>query len=417
MALKVAVIGAGIVGVATALELALQQHQVTVFERRSSVATQGSFALPGLLAACAPLPAGVPGLGASQRPAWLGPLAALRHLPWWWASLRASRPTATAARTPAVLALAHASRRRLGELTQQFNLAYEQQTGGLVLLSQPAQVSAVRQAIAARPDAFPGLALLDADAARALEPGLAASWPLRAAVQLPAAMVGNGRQLAHLLKTQAQKAGALFRFDSPVAAVAAAQRDGSATPAQLLLTTGEALDFDAVVVCAGLGSRGLLRAAGVKLPLLAPWGHAVTAPLGHVDGVTVQGPQAAVLDADTGIVITRLGQRVRVAAVDDFGGPEDALRPRSLTRLYAALEASFPGCAVIHEATNWKGPRPQVPDGAPVLGPAAPGLWLNLGHGAHGWALACGAAQQLALQLSNQPTAFDLQPLGVQRLR
>ena len=410
--MKIAVVGAGIVGVTTAFELAAQQHEVTVFENRGSVATQGSFAQPGLLAACAPLPWGVPGLARRLAP-WLRPQTVLRQLPWFWQHQRAMRPAAQSERALAMQALAHASRKRLGELTQQLNLAYEQQSGGLVLLSRPAQVAAVSRAMKVQAPGYEGLELLDADAARALEPGLAATWPLRAAVRLPSAMVGNGRQLAHLLKAQAHKLGAVFRFDSEVTAI----RPG--LPASVVLAGGETQSFDAVVVCAGLGSRRLLAAAGLKLPLLAPWGHAVTAPLSHLEGLgdSPDAPRAAVVDASNGIVISRLGQRVRVAGAEELGGPANTVGATALKRLYAALEATFPGCAVTRDARHWKGPRPQLPDGAPVIGPAAaPGLWLNTGHGAHGWALACGAAQLLAQQMARQPMAFDVRAFSLQRL-
>jgi D-amino-acid dehydrogenase len=401
--LKIAVVGAGLVGVMTAYELAARQHEVTVFESRGSVATQGSFAQSGLLADLSPLPWGIPGLGRRVAP-WMGPWAALRHLPWFWRHQRAGRSAVQADRAPHVFALAQASRTRLGELTHQLNLAYEQQSGGLVVLSRPAQVLAVTRAIAAQVPGSQGLELLDAEAARALEPGLAARWPLRAAVKLPSAMVGNGRQLAHLLKTQAQQRGAVYRFDTEVAAV----RPG--TPASVVLRSGESQSFDAIVVCAGLGSRALLATAGFRLPLLAPWGHAVTAPLSHIEGLgdSPSAPRAAVIDAVTGIVISRIGQRVRVAGAEEPASHNQAPSPAALRRLHAALEAAFPGCAVTRDAHHWKGPRPQWPDGLPRFGAStAPGLWLNLGHGAHGWALACGAAHALAQQMAQEPVGFE----------
>jgi D-amino-acid dehydrogenase len=59
-----------------------------------------------------------------------------------------------------------------------------------------------------------------------------------------------------------------------------------------------------------------------------------------------------------------------------------------------------------------------LPDGPPVLGPSGvPGVWLNLGHGASGWTLACGSARVLAEQVSGRPAPLDLTGLGIERLR
>jgi glycine/D-amino acid oxidase-like deaminating enzyme len=72
--------------------------------------------------------------------------------------------------------------------------------------------------------------------------------------------------------------------------------------------------------------------------------------------------------------------------------------------MYAALERWFPEAGHGNPAQAWQGTRARLPDDAPVLGPSPwPGLWLNLGHGDQGSALAGGCARLLADGLEGRP--------------
>jgi D-amino-acid dehydrogenase len=89
-----------------------------------------------------------------------------------------------------------------------------------------------------------------------------------------------------------------------------------------------------------------------------------------------------------------------------------------LRTLYRVLNEWFPGSAVLRDAVHWRGARPLLPDGLPLVGASAlPGVWLNLGHGGQGWALACGSAQVLAQALNGREADPALAPLSPQRLR
>ena len=113
------------------------------------------------------------------------------------------------------------------------------------------------------------------------------------------------------------------------------------------------------------------------------------------------------------------GLRGGYAERAQLGGDASALDARTVERLYQVLDDWFPGVAHRGHAQRWKGARPMLPDGLPVVGASgAPGVWLNLGHGASGWTLACGSARLLADVLAGRAPAFDgAAALGIERLR
>lgn len=418
--MRIVIVGAGIVGVTTAYELALDGHDVTVYERRGSVASEGSFANAGLLAPSLVAPLAAPGMrwkllnprrGASGglRP---GGVDVLAQLPWllrWW---RACGARVHAPNRSAMHRLAQLSAARMLELTRSLHLEFEQATGVVTLLRSERELKAAQAGLALLREWGVPHQLVDAARCRELEPGLNEQTALHAAVHLPQDGVGNCRQFAHLLKTEAHRLGARFRFDTAVRGLHAG------TAPAVALDNGVTVPCDAIVVCAGVGARGLLANVGLRLPLAAVYGISITAPLRHLDGLHAPGPRGALVDGRHQVAITRLGQRVRVAGGAQIGGSPTQLAPAALRRLYQVLDDWFPGAVLARDAQHWKGAQPALPDGPPVLGESgAPGVWLNLGHGASGWALACGSARVLAERMAGRDAPLDMAALSVARLR
>ena len=117
------------------------------------------------------------------------------------------------------------------------------------------------------------------------------------------------------------------------------------------------------------------------------------------------------------VAISRLGARVRVAGGAELGGRPERHNKAALATLYKVLNDWFPGAAHMSQAQVWKGARPMLPDGPPVLGASGlPGVWLNLGHGSSGWALACGSARVVADSIDARAPGIDLEGLGISRL-
>ena len=101
----------------------------------------------------------------------------------------------------------------------------------------------------------------------------------------------------------------------------------------------------------------------------------------------------------------------------EIGGSATRHDARALETLYKVLHDWFPGSARLSQAQVWKGARPMLPDGPPVIGRSGiEGVWLNLGHGSSGWALSCGSARLIADSVAGRSPAIDIEGLGVERL-
>ena len=135
-------------------------------------------------------------------------------------------------------------------------------------------------------------------------------------------------------------------------------------------------------------------------------------------------PNSALIDERYQVAITRLGNRVRVAGGAEIGGSAkdgstDSKRSTAFDTLYKVLQDWFPGAAHTTQTSSvqeWRGARPTLPDGPPVIGPSGtPGVWLNLGHGDNGWALSCGSARAIADLIAQRQPEVDVSGMRVER--
>ena len=415
--MKIAVIGAGIIGVTTAFELGRDGHEVTVFERRGAAAEEASFANAGVIAPGYVAPWAAPGMPAKALAQLLRRHASMRfalplgmaELAWMWRWYRACRVDVYRSNRARLQALAFYSRQRLHAITDQLRLAFDRSDGYLVLLRSERDRQLAEPGLQVLRDAGVRFALVDAAQVHRLEPGLNTETRLNGAIQLPEDEVANCRQFALLLKNEAQRLGVQFRFNSTVTAV-------QPSSGVLLSLQGEAQaqGFDAAVMCAGVSSAGLLQPLGRRIPLVAVHGYSISAAIRE----PLHAPRSAVMDEHFKVAITRLGQRVRVAGGAELGGKLADKRPGAVQTLYKVLHDWFPGAASSTQGVQvWKGARPMLPDGPPLVGPSGiPGLWLNLGHGSSGWALACGSSRALADMVLGHAPEIDMSGFALERL-
>lgn len=426
--MRIAVIGAGVVGVTTAWELAADGHRVTVLERRSSVAEETSFANAGVIAPGYVTPWAAPGMPAKVLGGLFAAHSAVRFgagvwrcLPWLRRYLAACARPVHEANRRAMQALARYSRERLETLARRQDIDYEPSRGYLVLLRDEREFARAQAGLQLLRDTGTAARLLDAAACREVEPGLAPETPLRAGIHLPDDGVGNCRLFAQQLRALAQGQGVEFRFGAEVLPLDPAMplqlRWHAAAPQGTAPGPLRQERFDAVVLCAGVPSAALAHPTGLRLPLLPVYGYSLTAPLRETQEHSPPPPQAGLMDERYKVAITRLGRQLRVAGSAELGARADRMNPASQRTLYKVLQDWFPAAADLGRARLWRGGRPMLPDGPPVVGESpVPGLWLNLGHGSSGWALACGSARALADQLGDRTPEIDTRRLSYQRL-
>ncbi len=415
--MKIAVIGAGIVGVCSAYELARQGHAVTVFERHGSVGEETSFANAGVVAPSYVTPWAAPGMPWKVLQHLLGRHAPVR-LGWpsgadlrWMASwLKACRSANYMINRERMQRLAFYSREQLHNTVARERLEFDRSEGYMVLLRSAKDLDLAQKNLDFLRDAGVTHKLLDPQQALAIEPALNPETPLHAAIHLPQDEVGNCRQFALLIKQQAEDMGVRFAFNTTLMPLSrhrplSLQVKGSRTE----------LPFDAVVVSAGIASLPLVQPLGLHLPMIAVHGYSVTAAIrNHLDA-----PRSGLMDERYKVSISRLGQRIRVAGSAEIGGSTQRHHPGALRTLYKVLSDWFPGGAKISDSLQiWKGARPMMPDGPPILGASGiPGVWLNVGHGSSGWALANGSAKVLCDLISGRQPDIDISGLGIDRLR
>jgi D-amino-acid dehydrogenase len=435
---RVAVVGAGIVGVTTAYELLCDGHEVTLFERRSSVGVEASFANAGVQAPGYVTPWAAPGmlrkvlgqLGSRDAAVRIAAIPNPALAAWLWRWWRASALPTYQANRNAMLALAKISLVRTRELAAELSIEHERTRGLLVLLRSEQELAVARPGLKLLTESGVGFHVVDAAVCRRIEPALNEATAIRAGIHLPGADVGNCRQFALALKTELQRRGVELRFNHAVQRITTGATATGVTVNSLALATdakstfaasddgGHAHSerFDAVVVCAAIESRHLLRPLGLKLPLQPVYGYSITLPVRHFEAHPDVGPRAALMDERFKVAISRLGDRVRVAGSAELGGAPGHLSQAPIATLHRVLQDWFPSAARHAKAITWKGARPMLPDGPPAIGTAGvPGVWLNTGHGSSGWALACGGARLLADALAGRAPALDPARFSPQR--
>ncbi|MEM6849626.1 MAG: D-amino acid dehydrogenase [Pseudomonadota bacterium] len=401
---SVAVIGAGITGITTAYELALQGLSVTVFDRNPDAAMETSFANGGQLSASNAevwnkwstifkglkwlLDPGAP-LSMNLMPNW-------HKYSWLGEFLLATRHYER--NTVDTVKLAMAARAHLLRMAADEGIDFDLEKRGIIHLYRDAKSFASAQ----RSNALYNQAGLERFAVSPhelceLEPALPDN--LLGGFFTPSDMTGDIHKLSVGLARACERRGVSFRWRAGVDGVTPGPKP-TVRWTELTSKQSHTDTFDALVVCAGVGSRAIASQLGDRINVYPVKGYSITVNL-HQPEDQAAAPWRSLLDDDAKIVTSRLGAgRFRIAGTAEFSGYNRDIRVGRIEPLKRWCETLFPGINQ-RDVVPWAGLRPMLPNMMPRVGAgAAPGVFYNTGHGHLGWTLSGATANIVAAMVS-----------------
>ena len=406
----VCVLGAGIIGLATAWQLQRAGHQVTVVDRATAGAG-ASGANGAQLSYAYVQPLADPSIWRQLPQLLLAPDSPLRFKlqldprQWAWGLqfLAACRASVSERTTHRLLALAGESRAGFDAWLQATGAQCDHTATGKLVLYEGAQgFAAARRQMALQQRLGSVQAAFSPAECAQVEPALAHFAPrVAGGIHTPGECAADCFKVCQALHDQLVAGGARMLLGTDITRL---QVEGTGDGARVVAveTSQGRIAADAFVVSLGTGSPALVRALGLPLPVYPLKGYSITVPVEDAappGRASHAAPRVSVTDAARKVVFARVGQRLRVAGMVELQGEDRRIDPGRIASLVATARDIFPQGGDYAQAEPWTGLRPATPRGEPVIGvsPGGPqNLVLNTGHGALGFTLAFGSALRVA---------------------
>ncbi len=408
---RIAVIGAGIVGVSTAIWLQRDGHEVILIDKEGPAAGT-SFGNGGVLASCGVTPVNSPGLITNapgmllraDSPLFLRWSYLPKMLPWLIKyTLRANDKDA---------------RHVASALTQILHDSFEQHqalangTGAEKWLKSSDYVFVYDDRAAFKKDAFSWAVRRDmgykwdemnAESFNQYDPIFQGTKKFAVRLKNHGIITDPGKYVIALAEHMEKQGGEII-----VAEVnEIIQNHGQVTGVE---TSTGIVSCDAVVLAAGVWSKALSEKLGAKTPLETERGY-------HIELINPSVmPRSAMMLASGKFVVTPMEGRIRCAGIVEFGGLDNPASKGPIALLKKQIHQAIPGLTY-DRIEEWMGHRPAPTDSIPFIGPYKDikGAYAAFGHHHIGLTGGPKTGRMIADMIANRKTNIDLAPYEVSR--
>lgn len=405
---KVAVVGAGMVGLATAWYLQERDVEVTVLDREG-VAAGASWGNAGWLtpAIATPLPEpavlryGLRAVFSAHSPVYVPPTADPRLARFVAGFVRHSTSSRWDQAMQALLPVNERSLAAFDHLAangvaaevypaEPFTAAYERAGDVQVLLDEFAQIE--------RSGGRVDHELIGGDEARRREPAL--SDAVQAAIIIHGQRYIRPVDFVEALGASVRERGARIVAGSEVLGL----EDLGTTGVRVDASGEGAGVYDAVVVATGAWLGDLVSSFGVRQVVQAGRGYSFSVPTEQMPGGPLYFPAARV-------ALTPLGERLRVAGMMEFRRPDAPLDARRIKAIVESTRPLLRGADLDDRQDEWVGSRPATADGLPLVGATtSERVFVAGGHGMWGITLGPVTGELLAEQITTGTVPAALTP-------
>lgn len=404
--MHVCVLGAGIIGLASAYSLRRAGHEVTVIDRASpgSGASGGNGAQ---LSYSYVQPLADPGIWRQLPKLLLSRSSPLKLQPrldphqWLWGLqfLAACNGSRSRASTAWLLKLAASSRHAFDRMMAEEKLDCDfSATGKLVLYPTPDMFAAAKRQLLLQRQLGSIQEAVSADRCVDIEPALKIHHrQIAGAIYTPGECAADCQKTCDGLLAVLRRDGVRFLLGASID-----QLEVRGKTVVAATTSQGAVEADHYVMALGADSSRMARTLGIHLPIYPLKGYSITV---EADESTGTAPSVSVTDSARKVVFARIGSRLRVAGMAELAGYNTTVCPKQIASLQASTQTIFPGCSSFEELSPWAGMRPATPTGLPVIGRHKKGpanLLFNTGHGALGFTLAFGSAERVSAMLPGE---------------